>query len=98
MRARQIILAEHCYHHPELPASQLILCEPTHSKPNRGRTPTTLLKTLLMEGGVLIMFNTFLTFDKVFNLGKKMNRPVQVGSDPAHWPLLPQVLEDGPSM
>ena len=40
---RRLGIAGHCYRHRELPASQLVLWEPTHGRRKPGRPPTTFL-------------------------------------------------------
>ena len=43
---RRLGIAGHCYRHRELPASQLVLWEPTHGRRKPGRPPTTFLNIL----------------------------------------------------
>ena len=44
--ARRMELAGHCYRHPELAASRLVLWEPTHGRRQRGRQRKTYVETL----------------------------------------------------
>ena len=44
--ARRLQLAGHCVRHPELPASRVILWEPSHGRMNPGRPSKTMVKTL----------------------------------------------------
>ena len=43
---RRLGIAGHCYRHRELPASQLVLWEPTHGRRKPGRPATTFLNIL----------------------------------------------------
>ena len=43
---RRLGIAGHCHRHRELPASQLVLWEPTHARRKPGRPPTTFLNIL----------------------------------------------------
>lgn len=53
IRQRRMGLAGHCVKHPELAASDLMLCrEPTHGRRNRGRGRTTLIDTLKRDTGL----------------------------------------------
>ena len=47
--ARRLSLAGHCL--PELPASQVVIWEPTNERMNPGRPPKTMVKTLLEDNG-----------------------------------------------
>ena len=50
--ARRLKLAGHCLRHPELPASHVVLWEPTHGRKGRGRPPKTMVDTLKVDAGV----------------------------------------------
>ena len=52
IRERTMKLAGHCHRHPELPASQLIVWEPTHGARSQGGQRVTLLRTLMQHAGV----------------------------------------------
>ena len=51
MRERRLGLAGHCYRHQDLPASKLLLWQPTHGKLGRGRPKTTFVDTLKADTG-----------------------------------------------
>ena len=50
--ARRMRLAGHCQRHQELPASKLVLWEPTHGHRSRGRPTLTYVDVLKMDTGV----------------------------------------------
>ena len=50
--ARRMQLAGHCYRHPELAASGLIMWEPKHGRRGRGRQRKTYLDILKSDAGV----------------------------------------------
>ena len=52
VRLKRLSLAGHCYRHPELPASRVMLLEPKHGKPSRGRPIKTMVKTMKEDAGV----------------------------------------------
>ena len=43
--ARRLKLVGHCLWHPELPASSLVLWEPTHRRKSQGRPAKTIVDT-----------------------------------------------------
>ena len=49
IRARRLQLAGHCYRHPDLPAHDVLLWQPTHGRRNRGRPATNFTTTLLRD-------------------------------------------------
>ena len=49
--SRRLQLAGHCYRHPELCASQVLLWEPNHGQRGRGRPRTTFLDVLKRDTG-----------------------------------------------
>ena len=49
VRSRRHRLAGHCYRHPELPAHQVLLWQPTHGRRSRGRPAASFTKTLMKE-------------------------------------------------
>ena len=49
--ARRMRLAGHCRRHPELPASKLVLWEPTHGHRSRGRPALTYVDILKKDAG-----------------------------------------------
>ena len=49
--ARRMRLAGHCQRHPELPASKLVLWEPTHGHRSRGRPTITYVDVLKKDAG-----------------------------------------------
>ena len=49
--ARRMRLAGHCQRHQELPASKLVLWEPTHGHRSRGRPTLTYVDVLKMDTG-----------------------------------------------
>ena len=50
---RRMQLAGHCFRHPELAASSLILWEPTHGRRGRGRKRKTYLDIMKSDAGVV---------------------------------------------
>ena len=48
---RRMGLAGHCYRHPEVPASKVVLWTPTHGKRNRGRPTVTMVDVLMKDTG-----------------------------------------------
>ena len=44
-------LAGHCYQHPELPASKVVLWTPTHGRPSRGCPIMTMVDVLMQDTG-----------------------------------------------
>ena len=46
---RRMGLAGHCYRHPEVPASKVVLWTPTHGKRNRGRPTVTMVDVLMKD-------------------------------------------------
>ena len=49
VRARRLQLAGHCYRHPELPAHDVLLWQPTHGRRSRGRPAASYTKTMLKD-------------------------------------------------
>ena len=52
VRERRMRLAGHCVRHPEEPASQLVLWQPTEGKRSRGKPATTYIDNLLADSGL----------------------------------------------
>ena len=52
VRERRMRLAGHCARHPEEPASQLVLWQPTEGKRSRGKPATTYIDNLLADSGL----------------------------------------------
>ena len=50
--SRRMRLAGHCYRHPELCASKLVLWQPTHGRKDRGRPKQDYIATLKTDTGV----------------------------------------------
>ncbi len=50
--ARRLKLAGHCLRHPELPASSLVLWEPTHGRKSQGRPAKSMIDTLKEDTGL----------------------------------------------
>ena len=51
VRSKRLSLAGHCHRHPMLPASRVMLREPKHGKPSRGRPIKTMVK-MMEDAGV----------------------------------------------
>ena len=49
IRSRRLQLAGHCYRHPDLPAHDVLLWQPTHGRRNRERPATNFTTTLLRD-------------------------------------------------
>jgi len=52
IRARRLRLARHCARHNEETASKLLLWEPPHGHPNRGRPRTIYIDTIKADTGL----------------------------------------------
>ena len=52
VRQQRMCLAGHCVRHPDEPASQLVLWQPTEGKRSRGKSATTYIDNLMADTGL----------------------------------------------
>ena len=51
--SRRMQLAGHCHRHPELTTQRLVLWQPSHGQPSRGRPRVNFIDTLKRDAGVI---------------------------------------------